>query len=255
MTFLPSRGHNGMIIFSSISGYSPRLATPPHSFISFKVSILRSLTFYSLPSSLPPPLFSQLAHPAPHRHHFPSPSGSFPLLLPPPPPRPPRVQKSPIRSSEGARRPAPPPFPPLPLPFSPSPTPPFKSCGPGGFGIWALWKVSAQSLPVRALRREASRGTVKEGWELPVGRVRRVQPGKVSGWGRGREREREGRSASVSGALAAPFPPPPREPAPPPPRAPAVLLSTPHSRGQTPPLPRRRVTGSGAIFSFLCYWQ
>lgn len=54
--------------------------------------------------------------------------------------------------------------------------------------------MSAQSLPVRALRREASRGTVKEGVGVPGG------PGKEGAARNGdreREREQERTSASV----------------------------------------------------------
>uniref|UniRef100_K7GPT4 Cullin 4B n=2 Tax=Sus scrofa TaxID=9823 RepID=K7GPT4_PIG len=120
MTFLSSSRHNGMIMFSSFSAYSSSLATPPYSFISFKVSILRSLTFYSLP----PFSFFPASSPRPS----PSPS-SLPFgLLPAPspataPPCPPRVQEAPIRSSEGASKARPPSTSPPP-PFSLLPRPP-----------------------------------------------------------------------------------------------------------------------------------
>lgn len=105
-------------LFPFISSYFSHLATPPYSFISFKVFILLSFPF------TPSLLFSQLAHPAPHRHHLPSPADSFPLLLPPPP-LPARLAFRKLQSGapKVSRRPAPSFLSPSLPPLLPTPAP------------------------------------------------------------------------------------------------------------------------------------
>lgn len=235
-----------MTMFSSISSYSSRLATPPYSFISFKVSILRSFTFTP---SLP------LIFPASSPRPSPSPPSLPCRLLPAPapattPPCPPRILEAPIRSSEGVSK-ARPLFPfPFSAPPSPSPSQVLQTWGLRDLG--AMKSVcpvtSGKGVAVRSFPRDL----------LGEGGSYRWAGGGECCLGRGTGEGGVGRASARAEARASPAPqrplshrlPPLQLPRPP--GACSVALHPPF-RGLTPLLPRRRVTGSGAIFSLLCY--